>query len=139
MRIAIYGGSFNPPGRHHRAVVEVLAREFDEVRVIPCGPRPDKAVTGLLPPVYRAALADLAFGGMPRVVVDLFDLEQDTFTRNWDLQQRYAPLGEVWHVVGTDLVEGGRGGSRRFRRPGPMASSCGKPPALRCFSAQGMR
>lgn len=110
MRIAIFGGSFNPPGRHHRAVVEVLAREFDQVRVIPCGPRPDKAVTGLLPPVYRAALADLAFGGMPRVVVDLFDLEQDTFTRNWDLQQRYAALGEVWHVVGTDLVVGGARG-----------------------------
>jgi hypothetical protein len=29
--IAIYGGSFNPPGRHHRAIVEQLCRHFDAV------------------------------------------------------------------------------------------------------------
>lgn len=111
MRTAIFGGSFNPPGRHHQAVAEALAREFDEVRVIPCGPRPDKAATGSIPPVYRAALADLAFGGMERVVVDLSDLEQETFTRSWLLQERFAAGGEVWHVVGTDLIAGGAQGA----------------------------
>ena len=111
MRIAIFGGSFNPPGLHHRAIADVLAREFDEVRVIPCGPRPDKAITGIIPAIYRAALADLAFGGMPKVVVDLFDLEQATFTRNWELQERFAPMGEIWHVVGTDLIVGGARGA----------------------------
>jgi len=107
MRIAIFGGSFNPPGLHHRAIAQRLAREFDEVRVIPCGPRPDKPVTGAIPAIYRAALADMAFGAMPGVVVDLFDLEQASFTRNYELQRRYEPLGEVWHVVGADLVAGG--------------------------------
>ncbi len=111
MRIAIFGGSFNPPGRHHRAIAETLAREFDEVRVIPCGPRPDKSVTDSIPPIYRAALADLAFAGLPKVVVDLFDLEQATFSRNWELQERFAPMGEVWHVVGTDLIAGGGRGA----------------------------
>lgn len=116
MRIAIFGGSFNPPGLHHRAIVERLAREFDEVRVIPCGPRPDKAVTGVIPPVYRAALADLAFGDLPKVVVDLFDLEQATFTRNHGLQTRFAPLGEIWHVVGADLVKGGATGESAIQK-----------------------
>jgi NAD+ kinase len=111
MRIAIFGGSFNPPGLHHRAAAEALAREFDEVRVIPCGPRPDKAATGIIPPIYRAALADLAFADLPKVVVDLFDLEQATFTRNWELQERFSALGEVWHVVGTDLIAGGACGA----------------------------
>ncbi|HCN30699.1 MAG TPA: hypothetical protein DIT64_18620 [Verrucomicrobiales bacterium] len=106
-RIAIFGGSFNPPGLHHRAIVEKLAAAFDEVRVIPCGPRPDKPGTDSIPPVYRATLADLTFGGLERVIVDLSDLEQSAFSRNHQLQTRFEPDGEVWHVVGADLVAGG--------------------------------
>jgi NAD+ kinase len=116
MRIAIFGGSFNPPGLHHRAIATLLAREFDEVRVIPCGPRPDKAVTGSIPAIYRAALCDLAFGGLPKVVVDLFDLEQATFTRNHELQSRFEGQGEVWHVVGADLIAGGHRGASLIQR-----------------------
>lgn len=108
MRIAIFGGSFNPPGLHHLAIAQKLAQEFDEVRVIPCGPRPDKPVTASIPPIYRAALADLAFGDLPKVVVDLFDLELATFTRTFELQAMFETKGEVWHVVGADLVKGGQ-------------------------------
>ncbi len=115
-RIAIFGGSFNPPGLHHRALAERLAREFDEVRVIPCGPRPDKPVTGSIPPVYRAALSDLTFGEIPKVGVDLFDLEQATFTRNYKLQLIYESLGEIWHVVGADLVQGGSKGESLIQK-----------------------
>lgn len=115
-RIALFGGSFNPPGLHHRAIAQRLAREFDQVRVIPCGPRPDKPVTDSIPAVYRAALADLTFGDLDRVSVDLFDLEQATFTRNWDLQTRYETEGEAWHVVGGDLVAGGAVGKSLIQR-----------------------
>lgn len=115
-RIAIFGGSFNPPGVHHRRLAEKLARRFDEVRVIPCGPRPDKETTNTVPPIFRAALADITFGGIPRVVVDLSDLERDSFTRNCDLQARFEKQGAVWHVVGTDLIEGGRNGGSVIQR-----------------------
>lgn len=115
-RIAIFGGSFNPPGRHHRAIACRLASFFDEVRVIPCGPRPDKPATDSVPAVYRAALADLTFGPLSGVVVDLFDLEQATFTTNIRLQERFANEGEVWHVVGADLVEGGGRGESLIQR-----------------------
>ena len=111
--LAVFGGSFSPPGLHHRAIVAELARHFDAVLVVPCGPRPDKPSTSEVDPVYRAALADVAFGGLPRVEVDLFDLELATFTRTHELQARYAPRGEVWHVVGADLVTGG-GEGRSF-------------------------
>jgi NAD kinase len=109
-RIALFGGSFNPPGLHHRRIAEMLARHFDEVRVIPCGPRPDKPQVDEVPAVFRAALCDITFGGMDRVIVDLFDLEGDTFTRNHALEERYAPDGEVWHVVGADWLTGGAEG-----------------------------
>jgi NAD+ kinase len=115
-RIALFGGSFNPPGLHHRLIAERLAEAFDQVRVIPCGPRPDKASVTDTPPVYRAALADITFEDLANVTVDLFDLEQETFTRNHQLQTRYAPHGEVWHVVGADLVEHGARGESLIQR-----------------------
>ena len=49
-RIAVFGGSFNPPGKHHRLIAELLAKDFDKVLVVPCGPRPDKATTQEIDP-----------------------------------------------------------------------------------------
>ncbi|MGV3663758.1 MAG: hypothetical protein ACO1TE_26545, partial [Prosthecobacter sp.] len=115
--IALFGGSFNPPGNHHAAIAGRLAEMFDEVRVIPCGPRPDKPVTGTVPPVFRAALADIVFGGLGKgIVVDLSDFEQDTFTRNYELQERFEAEGEVWHVVGEDLIVGGARGESAIQQ-----------------------
>jgi NAD kinase len=44
---------------------------------------------------------------MKRVVVDLFDLECDVFTRSHALEERFSPEGEIWHVVGSDWMTGG--------------------------------
>jgi nicotinate (nicotinamide) nucleotide adenylyltransferase len=115
--VAIYGGSFNPPGLHHGQIVQQVKQHFDAVIVVPCGPRPDKIVNDHIPPTYRAAMADMAFGGIPGVEVDLFDLEQATFTRTHGLQERYANRGyEVWHVVGADLIVGGHNGQSFIQR-----------------------
>ena len=80
--IAVFGGAFNPPGRHHRAIAEALSRQFDRVVVVPSGPRPDKPSMQDVEPIHRAAMADMAFRGLANVRVDLFDLEEGTFTRS---------------------------------------------------------
>lgn len=109
-KIAVFGGSFNPPANHHVAIVRELSAMFDKVIVVPCGPRPDKATTNDIEPVHRAAMADMAFRGIPNVEIDLFDLEQASFTRTHELESRYAAReqGSLWHVVGYDLVTGGK-------------------------------
>ena len=106
-RVAIYGGSFNPPCVHHRVIVSSLTEYFDEVIVVPCGPRPDKPTTNDVAPVARAAMVDMNFGDLPKVRVELFDLEQASFTRTHELAERYSPEGEIWIVVGTKLVRRG--------------------------------
>lgn len=106
-RIVIFGGSFHPPGLHHRRIVELLAKRFNEVVVIPCGPRPDKSMINDLEPVHRAAMSDLNFRGIPNVRVDLEDLEHDVFTRTIDLDRKFKKFAEVWHCVGSDLLQGG--------------------------------
>lgn len=111
-RIAIFGGSFNPPGVHHRKIVEMLAVKFDQVKVIPCGPRPDKKTTNDIAPLHRAVMCDLTFSNIAsNVSVELFDLENNTFTPNYELQKIYEYEGEIWHVVGTDIILGGKSGN----------------------------
>ena len=113
--IAVFGGSFNPPGVHHRKVVESLRGQFDGIVVVPCGPRPDKPSLDAVPPVFRAAMADMAFRHCG-AEIDLFDLEHAVFTPTHELQHRYRGRGEVWHVVRRDLVLGGGRGQSAIQR-----------------------
>lgn len=115
-RLAIYGGSFNPPGIHHRAMVEALAKRFDEVVVVPCGGRDDKPSVTAVDPLHRAIMTDLAFRDLPKVRVDHFDLENDDYTRTYQLEDRYAPQGEVWHALGADLLQDGEHGASQLHR-----------------------
>lgn len=150
--VAVFGGSFNPPGTHHRAIAQELSRHFDLVVVVPSGPRPDKPATDDVEPVHRAAMADLAFRDLPGVRVDLFDLEQSTFTRTHRLEHHYREEGEVWHMVGTDLIHAGESGQSFiqstwergpeiwrelrfavFTRPGHPAREADLPPHHRVF------
>lgn len=114
--IAVFGGSLNPPGLHHRRIAEALSALYDEVVVIPCGPRPDKPSTNDTRLVDRAVMADLTFRGLPRVTVELFDLEAVTFTKAFQLEVMYRDRGEVWHVVGGDFVRGGQSGDSLIHR-----------------------
>lgn len=114
-RIALFGGSFNPPGLHHRAIAEALIHHFDRVVVVPSGPRPDKPAASDVETIHRAAMADLAFRGLTRLRVDLFDLEQASFTRTHELENRYLSEGEIWLVVGTDLIGPGLTGQSFIR------------------------
>jgi len=126
--IAVFGGSFNPPGEHHRHIATLLAQTFDSVIVVPCGPRPDKPVTNDVPPIYRATMVDMTFRGLAGVRVDLFDLESSVFTRTHLLDEKYAAKGEVWHVIGADMVAGGSRGEsviqRQWERGDEIWGSC---------------
>ena len=111
MKIALFGGSFDPVGQHHLKIVKMLLKMdfFDQIVVVPCGPRPDKKSVNDINPVYRATMSDITFRGVSeKIKIDLYDLEKDHFSTTFELEQRYAKQGEVWHVVGFDLVEGGQ-------------------------------
>jgi nicotinate (nicotinamide) nucleotide adenylyltransferase len=110
-KIAVFGGSFNPPGIHHRLIAKKLVKMIDEVVILPCGTRPDKSITNDIEPSHRAAMVSMNFRDIPGVTIDLSDLEKEgDFTTNYDLQQRYISKGKVWHVVGADLIQGGASG-----------------------------
>lgn len=107
MRIALFGASLNPAHIYHRGIVERLSRMFDKVIVVPCGRRPDKPTVNDINIIDRATMADLTFRGIKNVEIDLSDMERPEYTRTCHLQRLYESLGEIWHVVGADLVVGG--------------------------------
>ncbi len=124
-RIAIYSKLFSPPGLHHRQFLLALAEImnpgtgdpfFDEIVVIPCGPRDDDPTKNRTLEVHRASMADMMFARIPRCRVDLDDLELPTFTRTHDLEAQYGAHGdEVWHVVDTTDTRGGKDGRSKIQ------------------------
>lgn len=114
--IAIYAGSFDPPGMHHREIAARLAEHFDEVIVFPSGPRPDRPAADSLP-IHRAVMADLNFADLPRVRVELSDLERNRFTPNHEFERLFGgPDRELWHVVPTSSVCGGSQNHAKIQR-----------------------
>jgi NAD+ kinase len=110
-RVAIFASTFEPASLFHRAVAtSLLSDGFDEVIVCPTGPRPGRGEAEHAATVHRAALTDLTFRDIPGVRVDLTDLDEGRFCQPEDLEHRHRSSGETWHVVGADMVAGGRHG-----------------------------
>ncbi len=109
-KIAIYGGSYNPPHKPHKEIVKMLADKFDIVFVVPCGTRQDKRSTNMVPAGIRIEMVKAAFEGIENVKIDLYDLENGVYTPTYLLEERYKklfPNDEIWHVVGEDIIAGG--------------------------------
>ncbi len=119
MRLALYGGSFNPPGEHHRLTARALAEHVDQVVVIPSGPRPDKPVMRDVPAIHRATMVDMTFRREPKTRVELWDLETARFTPHCELAQRFAADGagnhDVWLVVEAGWLRGGAAGQSQIQ------------------------
>jgi nicotinate-nucleotide adenylyltransferase len=71
MRLGVFGGAFDPPHNTHVALVEAALAQLrlGELRVFPTGDAWHKT-RALSPAADRLAMAQLAFGGVPGVVVD---------------------------------------------------------------------
>ncbi|MFK8113082.1 MAG: NAD(+)/NADH kinase [Rubripirellula sp.] len=115
MELALWGGNFNPPGKHHIEIAHALRRAADRVLIIPAGPREEKREQNAIASTFRAALVDLAFRDIPGVELDFSDLENQVFTSNYDLSKRYPGI-DVWHVVPEDFVVGGATGGSMIQR-----------------------
>ena len=118
-RICIYGGTFDPAGLHHRQIAIELAKLYDLVVVVPCGPRFDKLTVNDRSPIHRAISVHWTFLGLERIEVDYSDLERDRFTRTHELVERYQakyPDAEIYIYVGSDNFERDSGGVSKIGR-----------------------
>jgi nicotinate-nucleotide adenylyltransferase len=105
-RLGVFGGAFDPPHVAHvalaRAAVEQL--QLDELRIFPTGQAWHRS-QALTAPEHRLALARLAFGGLPRTVIDDRELRRPGPTYTIDtLRELKAeqPAAQLFLVMGED-------------------------------------
>ena len=115
--IGIFGGSFNPPTIDHKMIVEKMAKEFNHLVIIPCGTRPDKLSTNIIDLHHRIELVRLGFSDLPsNVHLVLDDISKRQFTPMWQLEEKFANRGDVWHIIGLDLIQNGHSGQSEIQR-----------------------
>lgn len=105
-RIGVFGGAFDPPHNAHLALAKtaLVELELDALHVIPTGQAWHKPRT-LSAPEHRLTMARLAFGDMPRVLVDDREIKRagPTFTID-TLQALQAenPGAQLYLMMGAD-------------------------------------
>ena len=105
-KIGVFGGAFDPPHNAHIALAQVAlsALELDSLHIIPTGSAWHKART-LSPAEHRLAMAQLAFGSLPKVLVDDREIKRagPTFTVDTlRALQRENPGAQLYLVMGAD-------------------------------------
>lgn len=109
-KIIVFGGSFNPPCKHHIKIAKRLTQNFDLVIIIPCGPRSDKLSANAISAEHRGEMSRLAFKNIPKAKLDLFDVKNELYTPAYLLQEKYQkefPKAKIWHFIGSDIIVGG--------------------------------
>ncbi|MGJ7521247.1 nicotinate (nicotinamide) nucleotide adenylyltransferase [Variovorax sp. LT1P1] len=105
-RLGVFGGAFDPPHRTHVALVEAALAQLrlDELRIFPTGDAWHKTRT-LSPAADRLAMAEQAFGGIPRVTVDAREVKRAGPTYTLDTLRelkREFPQAQPVLIMGSD-------------------------------------
>jgi nicotinate-nucleotide adenylyltransferase len=110
MRVALFGGSFDPPHRGHLAVATTAAERLrlDQVLVAPVGHQPLKEGLALAGYEDRLAMVELAFAGDPRCAASRIDAPTRSGTPNFTydtlraLRRQIAASDRLFFLIGAD-------------------------------------
>ncbi len=101
IRKALFGGSFNPPHRAHRALAEAALDQLqlDELIAMPAGQPWQKAVGDLAPAEHREAMLRLQLAGLSRCTVSGWEIAQGGPSYSVDTLAALQRPGEHWFLV----------------------------------------
>jgi len=107
MRIALFGGSFDPPHRGHLAAAQAAADAFalDRIYVAPTGRQPLKSTAPQASFADRLAMTQLLCKEDPRLVASSLDLPHPDGAPNYTvdlLQQLRTSEDTLFNIVGAD-------------------------------------
>jgi nicotinate-nucleotide adenylyltransferase len=109
MRVALFGGSFDPPHHGHIAIATAAADVFDldSVLFAPVGHQPLKLEGAPAPFADRLAMVELACGSDPRFAVSDLDSPRPDGAPNYTVEtlatlHRSMPDARLFNLVGAD-------------------------------------
>jgi nicotinate-nucleotide adenylyltransferase len=109
MRIAVFGGSFDPVHTEHVRLVDAAIKELglDKLFVVPAFVPPHKLGKTLSADEDRLAMCRLAFQGVEKAVVSDYEIAKGGTSYTYLTCQHFRaqyPDAEIFWVVGTDML-----------------------------------
>ena len=110
MRIAVFGGTFNPPHLGHMAAAEacIEALSLDRLILMPTRVPPHKDLpAGSATPEQRLEMCRIAAVQIPRCEVSDLELRREGLSYTADTVEELAahyPGDTLWLVMGTDML-----------------------------------
>lgn len=112
MRIAMLGGSFNPPHIAHLILADSVCCElgYDRLLFVPVNQAPHKAFAYAASATDRLAMTQALVASDSRFICEPCEIERGGISYTYDtvrqLQQKYAPLleGRIGVILGEDLA-----------------------------------
>lgn len=128
MRVALFGGSFDPPHRGHVALVRLARRRLalDRILVAPVGAQPLKPGAATACFEDRVAMVRLAFAGEPGVEISLVDAPRADGRSNYTLdtlamvKRELHPDDALFCILGADSLLN----IRNWHRASDLLTSC---------------
>jgi len=115
MRVAILGGSFNPPHLAHVFMAESVLNMlyYDKVILVPAKNPPHKKLQGNASNEDRLAMLKLATAGNPHFLLDDFEIRDEEHEYSYTvntiqyLYRKYDEIeGRIGLIIGADLIQG---------------------------------
>lgn len=110
MKIAIFGGTFNPIHNGHINLALKLTERynFDEILLIPAKVPPHKSSVGLVDEEHRLAMCMLAAQKHPVFTVSDIELKRDDTSYSYytimQIKENY-PQAQLYFIIGCDMLE----------------------------------
>ena len=107
LRIGIYGGSFSPIHNGHIKAVKAFLEQMqlDFCYVIPTFIPPHKATSGVIDPMHRIRMCELAFENTDGIVVSDIEIKRGGTSYTVDtLRQLSGEDKRLFFLMGTDML-----------------------------------
>ncbi len=112
MKIAVFGGSFNPIHIGHLVLADCVCRElkYDKIFFIPCFNPPHKEMADAAEPLQRLEMVKLAVKNDERFVAESYEIEKQGISYTWDticaLEKKYQGqlTDKIGLIIGFDLA-----------------------------------
>ena len=111
MRIAVFGGSFDPVHKEHKRFAQEAIRSLalDLLIVMPAHTPPHKPYKQLAPDLDRLEMCRLAFSDIPKVEVSDYEIAKGGTSYTYETCRHFRSLypdAEIFWLVGTDMLRG---------------------------------